>query len=60
MPDRAVAGGPGIAGMSGIIANESKAVFAHLTYDISDNWTLDVGARNTTDDRNFWNLESGS
>ncbi len=53
MPDRAVAGGPGIAGMSGLIANESKAVFAHLTYDISDNWVLDVGARYTDEDRLF-------
>ncbi|MGE4658900.1 MAG: TonB-dependent receptor, partial [Gammaproteobacteria bacterium] len=40
------------------IENESHAFFAHLTYDINDDWTVDVGARNTTDDRNFWNLES--
>jgi iron complex outermembrane receptor protein len=30
----------------------------HLTYDINDNWTLDLGARYTEDDRNFWNMES--
>jgi len=40
------------------IENESNAFFAHITYDINDDWTLDIGARNTTDDRNFWNLES--
>ncbi len=53
MADRQVPGGPGIAGMSGRMENDSKAIFGHLTYDISDDWTLDLGARWTTEDRMF-------
>ena len=41
------------------IENESNAVFGHLTWNLSDDWALDVGGRYTKDDRNFWNLESG-
>ncbi|MFL2554202.1 MAG: TonB-dependent receptor [Candidatus Rariloculaceae bacterium] len=41
------------------IENESNAFFGHLTWALNDDWTLDLGARHTTDDRNFWNLESG-
>ena len=41
------------------IENESIGVFAHISYAINDNWTLDVGARSTEDDRQFWNMEAG-
>jgi iron complex outermembrane receptor protein len=40
------------------IENESNAIFGHLTYALSDNWNLDLGARWTEDDRAFWNMES--
>lgn len=40
------------------IENESMGVFGHLSWSINDNWTLDVGARSTTDDREFWNMEA--
>jgi iron complex outermembrane receptor protein len=39
------------------VENESTGVFGHLTYDINDLWKLDVGARWTNDDRQFWNME---
>lgn len=41
------------------IENESLGVFAHVSYDFNDDWTLDIGARQTTDDRQFWNMEAG-
>ena len=41
------------------IENESIGVFGHASYAINDDWTLDVGARWTEDDREFWNMESG-
>ncbi len=41
------------------IENESTGVFGHITWDLNDNWTLDVGARSTRDDRQFWNMEAG-
>lgn len=40
------------------IENESTGVFGHLSWSINDNWTLDVGARSTSDDREFWNMEA--
>lgn len=51
-------GGPGPFLNSSRVENESYGVFGHLTYELSDNWSLDVGARYTEDDRNFWNMES--
>jgi iron complex outermembrane receptor protein len=39
------------------VENESLGIFAHATYALTDNWDLDVGARWTEDDRNFWNME---
>ena len=41
------------------IENESLGVFAHISYDFNDYWTLDLGARSTSDDREFWNMEAG-
>ena len=41
------------------IENESIGVFGQVSYAINDDWTLDVGARWTEDDRRFWNMESG-
>jgi iron complex outermembrane receptor protein len=41
------------------VENESLGVFGHLTYNISDQWTLDAGLRWTEDDRQFWNMEFG-
>jgi outer membrane receptor protein involved in Fe transport len=51
--DRVVSGGPGLAGMSGFVENESQAIFGHITYDISDLWTVDFGVRYTDEDRFF-------
>ena len=39
--------------MSGRITNESTALFGHMTIDLSDVWTLDLGARWTDEDRYF-------
>jgi len=55
MPERQVPGGPALApARSGIQGNESIAVYGHLTYDLNTDWTLDVGARWTDEDR-FYN-----
>jgi outer membrane receptor protein involved in Fe transport len=53
LADRMVGGGPGVAGMSGLIEQESDAVFAHFTFDINDNWQMDFGARYTNETRSF-------
>ena len=53
LADRQVAGGPGVAGMSGVVGTESQALFVHATYDLSDRWQMDIGARTTTDTRSF-------
>jgi iron complex outermembrane receptor protein len=53
LADRMVGGGPGVAGMSGLVGQESEAVFAHFTYDLSDNWQMDFGARYTSETRSF-------
>lgn len=53
-------GGPGPFGGEVSVWNESIGVFGHLTYDISDMWTIDVGARWTEDDRRFQNIEFAS
>jgi iron complex outermembrane receptor protein len=39
------------------VENESYGMFTHVTYQISDTLTADVGVRYTKDDRNFWNME---
>ena len=41
------------------IENESMGVFGHVSWALNDNWTLDFGARSTSDDREFWNMEAG-
>jgi iron complex outermembrane receptor protein len=43
--------------MSGVITTESTAIFAHATWNISDSWTLDFGARWTEDERGFHQTE---
>jgi len=57
LADRQVGGGPGVAGMSGLITRESQAVYGHFTYDISDDWSMDFGARWTEDTRGFRQAE---
>jgi iron complex outermembrane receptor protein len=57
-PPRVNLGGPGPFLNSEYVENESIGVFGHLTYDLSDNWSLDVGGRYTEDDRQFWNMEA--
>ena len=47
-------------GRDGYEVNDSDAVYAHLTYELSDLWTLDVGARWTEEQRIFHQLEWGS
>ncbi|MDH3350918.1 MAG: TonB-dependent receptor [Gammaproteobacteria bacterium] len=54
------AGGPGPFGGEVSVWNKSTGIFGHLTYDINDQWTLDVGARWTEDDREFHNFEFAS
>ncbi|MBT5032588.1 MAG: TonB-dependent receptor [Proteobacteria bacterium] len=39
------------------VYNKSSGVFAHGTFDINDQWTLDFGGRYTEDDRLFDNIE---
>ncbi len=55
LPDRAFPGGPGNAFQNVNLFNDSTAVFGHLTYNLSDNWDLELGARWTEDDR-FFNI----
>jgi iron complex outermembrane receptor protein len=50
-------GGPGPFGGEVSVWNKSTGIFGHLTFDINDDWTLDVGARWTEDDRKFHNFE---
>lgn len=45
--------GPFPAGMSGYIGTESTAFFGHVTIDLTDAWTLDLGARYTDETRVF-------
>jgi len=53
-------GGPGPFLGEVSVWNKSTGVFGHMTYDINDQWTLDLGARWTEDDRRFHNLEFAS
>jgi len=57
LADRQVPGGPDVFGRSGIMENESIAVYGHMTYDLNEDWTLDVGARWTDEDRLFNQIE---
>lgn len=50
-------GGPGPFGGEVSVYNKSYGVFAHVTVDISDRLTLDLGGRYTSDDRQFSNME---
>jgi len=50
-------GGPGPFLSEVSVWNKSTGIFGHATYDISDDWTLDVGGRWTSDDRKFHNIE---
>ena len=54
---RAAPGGPVPSGRAGNVSAESTAIFAHMTYLINDDWTLDVGARYTDEDRGFHQVE---
>jgi iron complex outermembrane receptor protein len=49
--------GPGPFGAEISVYNKSHGVFGHATYDINEKWTLDVGARYTSDNREFRNIE---
>ena len=53
-------GGPGPFGGEVSVWNESIGIFGHVTWDINDRWTLDVGGRYTEDDREFHNFEFAS
>jgi len=53
-------GGPGPFLNTARVENESIGVFGHMTYVLNDDWTLDLGARYTEDDRNYWNMEWAS
>jgi iron complex outermembrane receptor protein len=53
-------GGPGPFFQNVTVENESRAVFANATWQFSDNWKLDIGARYTEDDRAFNNIEFGT
>ena len=46
-------GGPRTNGRSGALVNSSIAAFGHLTYDLNDDWSIDLGARWTEEDRGF-------
>jgi iron complex outermembrane recepter protein len=53
-------GGPGPFGGEVSVWNKSTAIFGHVTYDINELWTLDLGGRYTEDDREFQNFEFAS
>lgn len=55
LPDRLQPGGPGNAFQNVNLVNDSRAVFGHLTYNLNDDWDLELGARWTEDDR-FFNI----
>ncbi len=46
-------GSLGLGAKSGFMENESLAIFGQLSFALDDDWTLDVGARHTTEDRTF-------
>lgn len=53
-------GGPGPFLSEVSVWNKSTGIFGHMTFDINDRWTLDAGARWTSDDREFHNIEFGT
>jgi len=57
LADRTAAGGPGVTGRDGYNVADSDGVFAHMTYQINDDWTLDTGLRWTEEQRIFHQLE---
>jgi len=54
---RQAPGGPVPSGRGGTMLNDSSAIFAHMTYSISDDWTLNLGGRFTDEDRSFLQTE---
>ena len=64
LADRTAAGGPGVSGRDGYEVNMSDAVFAHMTYNLTDDWSMNLGVRWTEESRIFhqleWNGEEGS
>jgi len=50
-------GGPAPFFANQEVWNESIGVFGHVTFDINEDWTLDLGARWSEDDRRFQNIE---
>lgn len=54
---RQAPGGPVPSGRAGNVSANSKAIFAHMTYDFNDQWSLDIGARYTEEDRGFHQVE---
>jgi iron complex outermembrane receptor protein len=57
LADRTAAGGPGVTGRDGYNVSDSDGVFAHMTYQLTDDWTLDAGLRWTEEQRIFHQLE---
>jgi iron complex outermembrane receptor protein len=57
LADKTSAGGPGISGRDGYEVTASDGVFAHMTYQLTDDWTLDTGLRWTQEHRIFHQLE---
>ncbi len=53
-------GTPGTTGRDGYEINDTVGIFAHVTYDLNDNWTLAVGGRDTHEERTFHQLEFAS
>ncbi len=50
-------GGPGIAGRSGLISSEAVSFFADVTVNLTDLWALELGIRQTDEDRFFDQVE---
>ena len=50
-------GGPGPFLSEVSVWNKSTGIFGHVSYDLNDWWTVDVGGRYTSDDREFHNIE---
>ena len=52
--DNTLGNGPlGLAAKSGFTENESLGIFGQVSFALNDAWTLDVGARFTSEDRKF-------
>ena len=63
LPDReaitgiALGGGTKMATQNASVYNTSIGIFGHLNYALTDSWTLELGVRHTTEDRDFHNIE---